>query len=83
MSPLDSKGNQQAPNKLEKTNKKTEPMFIQVRLLQGFLKPLTYKVPDSWEPANLVGKLIRVPVRTQKRTAFVLAQQEEAPEQNH
>ncbi len=57
-------------------------MFIQVRLLQGFLKPLTYKVPDSWEPTNLVGKLIRVPVRTQKRTALVLAQQEEAPKDN-
>jgi len=49
-------------------------MFIQVRLLKGFQKPLTYKVPDQWEATNLVGKIVRVPIRNRETSAIVLHQ---------
>ena len=42
-------------------------MYIKVKLLKGFQKTLTYKVPDEWEiehpQKNLVGKIVRVPIK--------------------
>ena len=49
-------------------------MFIKVRLLKGFKKPLTYKVPETWNNANLVGNIVRVPIKTKESPAIVLAQ---------
>ena len=49
-------------------------MFIQVRLLKGFQKTLTYKVPDEWEDNNLVGKIVKVPIRNREASALVVQQ---------
>jgi len=49
-------------------------MFIQVRLLKGFKKPLTYKVPEQWKNTNLVGQIVRVPIRNREASALVLHQ---------
>ena len=49
-------------------------MFIQVRLLKGYQKPLTYKVPDEWKKADLIGQIVRVPIRNRESSALVLAQ---------
>jgi len=49
-------------------------MFIQVKLLKGFQKKLTYKIPDKWKNLNLVGKIVKVPIRTQITAAIVLKQ---------
>ena len=49
-------------------------MYIQVKLLKGFQKPLTYKVPNDWEKQNLVGKIVRVPIRNREASALVLNQ---------
>jgi primosomal protein N' (replication factor Y) len=57
-------------------------VYIQVQLLGGLTTPLTYKIPDDWDHTDLVGKLVRVPVRTQKRTALVLSLYTEAELRN-
>jgi len=49
-------------------------MFIKVRLLKGFSRPLTYKVPENWTKQNLVGKIVRVPIRNRETSALVLNQ---------
>jgi len=49
-------------------------MFVQVKLLKGFQKKLLYKIPDSWENKNIVGKIVKVPIRTQFAAAIVLQQ---------
>ena len=54
-------------------------MFIQVRLLKGFQEPLIYEVPDSWNTQSLIGKLVKVPIQTQVRSALVLNQYDEKP----
>jgi primosomal protein N' (replication factor Y) (superfamily II helicase) len=46
-------------------------MFIQVKLLDGFNKPLTYKVPESWEIKPKIGSIVSVPLRNTVRLAFV------------
>ena len=54
-------------------------MFIQVRLLKGFPEPLIYEVPSDWQYTSLVGKLVRVPIQTQVRSALVIHQMAEKP----
>jgi len=49
-------------------------MYIQVKLLKGFQRPLTYKVPEDWKKQNLVGKIVRVPIRNRETSALVLSQ---------
>ncbi|MFC1842615.1 primosomal protein N' [Candidatus Dependentiae bacterium] len=53
-------------------------MYIKVRLLKGFQKALTYKVPDEWkhntDSNTLVGKIVRVPIRNKESSALVLQQ---------
>jgi len=49
-------------------------MFIQVKLLKGFQKILTYKIPEGINNGNLVGKIVRVPIRNQETSAIVLHQ---------
>jgi len=51
-------------------------MLIQVKLLRGYQKILTYKVPSSWdkkESANLVGTVVTVPLKNMVVPALVLA----------
>lgn len=50
-------------------------MFITVRLLNGFYKPLTYKVPDAYQHETLVGRIVHVPLRTHMVYGLVQAQQ--------
>ena len=54
-------------------------MFIQVRLLNGFSKPLLYKVPASWHAHELHGTIIQVPVRNQIIPGVVIGQYESKP----
>lgn len=54
-------------------------MFIQVRLLKGFQEPLIYEVPDSWDTQSLIGKLVKVPIQTQVRSALVINEYETKP----
>ena len=54
-------------------------MFIQVKLLKGFPKPLLYKVPDEWPPTNLVGTIVQVPLKNNITHAVVIEQLERRP----
>lgn len=54
-------------------------MFIQVRLLKGFQEPLIYKVPADWDAQSLLGKLVKVPIQTQVRSALVINEYQEKP----
>ncbi len=49
-------------------------MFIHVRLLKGFPKPLTYKVPELWPQHNLVGHIVHVPIQKRTEHALVIEQ---------
>ena len=46
-------------------------MYITVRLLKGFPKPLTYKLPRELEKSSLEGTIVEVPIRTYTSYAFV------------
>ena len=46
-------------------------MLIDVKLVSGFAKTLTYKVPADW-PALEINMLIRVPVRTARILALIV-----------
>ena len=46
-------------------------MFTQVRLFDGFSKPLLYKVPENWEIKPSIGSIVSVPLRKQIKLAFV------------
>ena len=46
-------------------------MLINVSLLKGYSEPLTYAIPDSWDPTNLVGSIVRVPFRNYEAPALV------------
>jgi len=56
-------------------------MFITVRLITGFKKPLTYRVPDQYAKDNLVGRLVQVPLRNRLVPAFVERQFDHFQEQ--
>ncbi len=45
-------------------------MFIDVKLISGFSKPLTYTVPTDW-PAVCPGTLVRVPLRSMRALAVI------------
>ena len=47
-------------------------MFILVKLLNGFSRPLWYKVPQEWCHEKLVGSLVNVPLRAKHFSALVL-----------
>jgi len=49
-------------------------MFIQVRLLKGFPKPLLYKMPETRPLENLVGRVVHVPIQKRTEHALVIAQ---------
>ena len=46
-------------------------MLINVSLLKGYSEPLTYAIPDSWDPTSLVGSIVRVPFRNYEAPALV------------
>ena len=47
-------------------------MYILVRLLKGFPKPLFYKIPKEFYKIDLEGKIVNVPIRTISVPALVL-----------
>ena len=51
-------------------------MYVTVRLLSGFAKPLTYKVPDGWDTSSLAGAIVHVPLRNKLVPAIVTNLQE-------
>lgn len=50
--------------------------YIHVKLLNGFPQPLTYKVPSGW-PADLIGTIVKVPLKDRFCSAYVFAQEQE------
>ncbi len=53
-------------------------MFIDVKLISGFSKPLTYKVPEGWH--NICpGTIVRVPLRAGRVLGLVLKTYAEQP----
>lgn len=46
-------------------------MFIQVRLLNGFTRPLWYRVPEAWQEADLRNVIVQVPLRNTVIPALV------------
>lgn len=53
-------------------------MFIDVKLISGFPKPLTYKVPEGWQNVH-PGTVVRVPLRATRVLALVLRVYEQEP----
>lgn len=47
-------------------------MYIQVKLLNGFKEPLWYEVPATWQQQDLMGSIVRVPLRGRETTALVI-----------
>lgn len=47
-------------------------MFITVKLLRGYGKPLTYRIPKEWNTKQLIGNIVRVPIRNQTAPALVI-----------
>lgn len=52
-------------------------MFVYVRLLNGFAKPLLYKVPSHLANQDLSCHCVVIPLKTKKQLAFVLKQTSE------
>jgi primosomal protein N' (replication factor Y) (superfamily II helicase) len=46
-------------------------MYINVKLLNGFSKILTYKVPSTWDIAPVKGAMVTVPLQQRTEIAFV------------
>ena len=47
-------------------------MYILVKLLNGFSQPLTYKIPEKLNNKNLLGKIIKVPLKKKFLPAIVI-----------
>ncbi|MBD3231811.1 primosomal protein N' [Candidatus Dependentiae bacterium] len=54
-------------------------MYVLVRLLKGFNKPLFYKIPQRFDK-NLVGKVVQVPLKNKYVPALVLKKYDNLPE---
>ncbi len=46
-------------------------MYIQVKLLNGLEKSLTYKIPDDWPKKDIEGAVIKVPLQNRHEFAYV------------
>ena len=46
-------------------------MFIRVKLLNGFSESLLYTVPEDWDKNNLLGAIVKVPLRNKINFAFI------------
>ncbi len=49
-------------------------MFVEVQLLKGLDKSLLYKVPKSFSSRQLIGSIVKVPLRNTKVSALVIKQ---------
>ena len=47
-------------------------MYIQVKLLNGFQKSLTYKVPQGWDHTKLADAIVTVPLQKRTELAYVI-----------
>ena len=54
-------------------------MYILVRLLKGFPKPLYYKIPQNFSKNELEGKVVNVPIKNYNVPALVLKTYNEKP----
>jgi len=57
-------------------------MFIQVRLLKGFPKPLLYKTTEGFSQENLLGRVVLVPIQKRTEHALVIGQFAKKPAGN-
>ena len=48
-------------------------MYVRVRILKGYGQPLLYEVPADFGSSIAVGAVVEVPLRTQQKSALVLA----------
>ncbi len=55
-------------------------MYIKVRLFNGFSEPLWYEQPPNWPQEELVGAIVRVPLRNQQVPALVIDHQHRKPD---
>jgi primosomal protein N' (replication factor Y) len=46
-------------------------LFVEVKLLKGYQKTLTYKIPDSWDKSKIDGTVIHVPLKNTVVPALV------------
>lgn len=46
-------------------------MFINVKLLNGLNKILTYKIPETWDQKDIEGSIVKVPLRNRIELAYV------------
>lgn len=49
-------------------------MYITVRLLNGLKHKLTYKAPNAWQQEDLVGQIVKVPLRNKIERAIIESQ---------
>ncbi len=55
-------------------------MYIHVQLLTGYKELLWYECPADWNITQLIGSIVKVPLRTQQVPALILAKQSHKPE---
>ncbi|HLF66667.1 MAG TPA: DEAD/DEAH box helicase family protein, partial [Gammaproteobacteria bacterium] len=55
-------------------------MYIKVQLLNGFSEFLWYSQPNDWPKEDLLGAIVKVPLRNQQVPALVIDQQARKPE---
>ncbi|MBD3272839.1 primosomal protein N' [Candidatus Dependentiae bacterium] len=54
-------------------------MYILVKLLKGFPKPLFYQIPEKFFDLNLNGKIVNVPIKNNSTPALVLKTYKKLP----
>jgi primosomal protein N' (replication factor Y) len=54
-------------------------MYIQVKLLNGYHQFLWYKIPKDWTQQSFIGSILRVPLKKQIISAFVVQESECKP----
>ena len=55
-------------------------MFVKVKLLKGFPKPLLYEIPSEWRDRSLRGVVIQVPIKNNIFPAIVLETYDKVPQ---
>jgi primosomal protein N' (replication factor Y) (superfamily II helicase) len=56
-------------------------MYVKVKLLKGFQKPLFYKIPSCIQQQNLTGCILRVPIKNTNVSALVLEEYVKIPKE--
>jgi primosomal protein N' (replication factor Y) len=57
-------------------------MYVQVKLLTGYSRPLLYQVPQDLHHVDLMGKIVHVPIRNRYAPAIVLKTMATVSEKN-